>query len=246
MAQGFFKNIPNINYDFKSDGKFFQAKDLFRKVSVWSYLREGISGYNYYRIADGERPDVTASTLYGDSTLYWTFFLVNENLQDFNDWPKSQTLLHRFITRKYSGKVLKASSSTDIVSFNHDTNVSSKFLLGEKVTQSTTDALGFVTKVDPTNNRVILNSVQGTFDTSTVVGSDSSKSMTPISIVDEKDDVHHYLNSEGLRTTISTNNTAVSNETYERDLNEDRHLIRYIEPKYIGDVIDEFKEIIRD
>ena len=131
MATGFFKNIPNINYDFKSDGKFFEAKDLFRKVSVWSYLQEGISGYNYYRITDGERPDVLASRLYGDGTLYWTFFLVNENLQDFNDWPMSQQLLHRFITRKYSGTVLQASSSTDIVSFNHDTNVSSKFTLGE-------------------------------------------------------------------------------------------------------------------
>ena len=103
MARGFFKHIPDIRYDFKSDGKYFRAKDLFRKVSTWSYLQEGISGYNYYRITDGERPDVVASKLYGDSTLYWTFFLVNENLQDFNDWPKSGTVFHRFIERKYSG-----------------------------------------------------------------------------------------------------------------------------------------------
>ena len=39
MPQGFFRNIPNINYDFKSDGKYYQAKDLFRKVSTWSYLQ---------------------------------------------------------------------------------------------------------------------------------------------------------------------------------------------------------------
>ena len=38
----------------------------------------------------------------------------------------------------------------------------------------------------------------------------------------------------------------ISNEKYERDLNEEKHLIRYIEPKYMGDVLDEFKEIIRD
>ena len=69
MAKGFFKQIPNIQYDFKSDGKFFQAKDLFRKVSTWSYLQEGISGYNYYRITEGERPDVVASKLYGDLSL---------------------------------------------------------------------------------------------------------------------------------------------------------------------------------
>ena len=246
MATGFFKHIPNINYDFKSDGKYYKAKDLFRKVSVWSYLQEGISGYNYYRITDGERPDVLASRLYGDGTLYWTFFLVNENLQDMNDWPKSQQLLHKFITRKYSGTVLQASSSTDIVSFNHNTNVSSKFTLGEKVSQSSSDAYGFVTKIDPTHNRIVLNSVQGTFTNNTVVGSDSSKSFTVTSVIDERDAVHHYTDSNDLLTTVSTNNTPVSNEKYERDLNEERHLIRYIEPRYIDTVIREFKEIVRD
>ena len=141
---------------------------------------------------------------------------------------------------------MKASSSTDIVSFNHDTNVSSKFLMGEKVTQTTTDAYGFVTKVDPTHNRIILNSVVGTFDTSSVVGSDSEKTFTPSSVVAEKDAVHHYTDSDGLLTTVSTSNTVVTNEEYERDLNDEKHLIRYIEPKYMGDVLDEFKEIIRD
>jgi len=194
----------------------------------------------------GERPDVTASKLYRDSTLYWTFFLVNENLQDMNDWPKSQQYLHRFINRKYSGTVLNASSTTDIVSFNHSTNVSSKFVLGEKVTQSTSSAYGFVTKVEPTHNRIILNSVIGTFDTSPVIGSSSEKTFTPSSVITEKDAVHHYTDSNDLPTTVSTNNTAISNEKYERDLNEDKHLIRYIEPKYMGDVLDEFKEIIRD
>ena len=160
MARGFFKQIPNIQYDFKSDGKFFEAKDLFRKVSTWSYLQEGISGYTYYRVTEGERPDVVSSKLYGDSTLYWTFFLVNENLQDFNDWPKSGQLLHRFIARKYSGKVLVGSESTDIVSFDHATNVSSKFLLGEKVTQASSGAFGFVTKIDPTHNRIVLHLLQ--------------------------------------------------------------------------------------
>ena len=246
MARGFFKQIPNIQYDFKSDGKFFEAKDLFRKVSTWSYLQEGISGYTYYRVTEGERPDVVSSKLYGDSTLYWTFFLVNENLQDFNDWPKSGQLLHRFIARKYSGKVLVGSESTDIVSFDHATNVSSKCLLGEKVTQTSSGAFGFVTKIDPTHNRIVLNSVEGTFTTGTVVGSDSSKSFTVTSVADEKDVVHHYTDSNGLRTTVSTSNTPVSNEEYERDINEDKFNIRIIEPRYIDKVVTEFNRLVRD
>jgi hypothetical protein len=102
MATGFFKQIPSLYYDFKSDGKFFEAKDLFRKVSTWSHLKDNISGYSYYRVTEGERADVVSARLYGDSTLYWTFFLVNENLSSLSDWPKSQSLFNRFIDRKYS------------------------------------------------------------------------------------------------------------------------------------------------
>jgi hypothetical protein len=266
MAQGFFKHIPNIVYDFKSDGNFIEAKDMFRKVSVWSYLQEGVTGYSYYRIVEGERPDVVASKLYNDATLYWTFFLVNENLQDFGDWPKSGALFNRFMGRKYSGTCLLASSSTDIVSYNHTTNVSSKFTLGEKVSQSSL-IYGFVTDVNPTHNRITLNSVEGTFTSGgTATGDDSTKSFTISSIQNEEDAVHHYLDSNDQKTTVESytsdltntsdatgtaynystaNNTLVTNFEYERDLNEDRHLIRYIRPNYISRIVKEFHELVR-
>ena len=141
MAYGFFKHIPNINYDFKSEGKYYLAKDLFRKVSVWNHLQEGVTGYSYYRITEGERPEVVASKLYGDATLYWLFFLVNENLQDLSDWPKSQRLFEKFIDRKYSGKCLVAANSTDIVSYDHVNKVSNKFVLGEKVAEGTSETI---------------------------------------------------------------------------------------------------------
>ena len=246
MAKGFFKHIPNIQYDFKSDGKYYKAKDLFRKVSTWSYLQEGISGYNYYRITEGERPDVVASKLYGDSTLYWTFFLVNENLQDFNDWPKSNQLFLKFMDRKYPGTCLEASSSTDIVSYNHTTNVSSKFVLGEKVSQSSS-VYGFVTDVNPTHNRITLNSVSGTFTAnSTATGADSEKSFTISSVVDEQNATHHYTDSNSFKTTVSTGNTVVTNLDYEREINEDKHEIRYIEPRYAPQVVQEFNELVRE
>ena len=243
---GFFKHIPDILYDFKSDGKFIVAKDLFRKVSTWSYLQEGVSGYSFYRVNEGERPDVVASKLYGDPTLYWLFFLVNENLQDLNDWPKSNSLFVKFMNRKYPGTCLVASNSTDIVSYNHDTNTSSKFTLGEKVSQST-DIYGFVTDINPTHNRITLNSVIGTFTASgTATGADSEKSFTISSVQNEEDAAHHYLDSNNFRTTVSTNNTVVTNLDYERNLNEDRHEIRYIQPSYIDRVVREFKSLVRD
>jgi len=244
MAIGFFKNIPNIQYDFNSDGKFFRAKDMFRKVSVWSYLQEGVSGYNYYRITEGERPDIVASRLYGDATLYWTFFLVNENLQDLNDWPKSNQVFNKFIDRKYSGTCLIADSSTDIVS-----SATSKWKLGEKVLQTVTGAYGFITEVNPTHNRITLNSVVGTFTTDSVVTSTrglNEKTFTVSSVTREQDVINHYIDSNDFRTTVSTGNSPVTNLQHELVINDDKHLIRYIEPKHINTIVNEFKELVRD
>ncbi len=252
--QQFDETKSNILYDFKSDGNLTVAKDLFRKVSTWTYLQEGITGYSYYRIVDGERPDVTAARLYGDSTLYWTFFLVNENLQDFNDWPMGAFHFNRFIDRKYSGTCLLASASTDIVSST------SKFTLGEKVSQSSS-IYGFVTEINPTHNRITLNDVKGSFTTGgTATGATSTKSFTISSITDEQDAVNHQTDSNGFKLTVSeftapttgvgamlytsSDNTVVTNLEHERNLNEDKHLIRYIEPAFIGRVVDEFVSLV--
>ena len=240
-----------IYYDFKSDGKLYQAKDLFRKVSTWSYLQEGVTGYSYYRITEGERPDVVASRLYNDSTLYWLFFLVNENLQDLSDWPKSNFQFNKFMDRKYPGTCLEASSSTDIVSYDHskpedEQLASRKFILGEKVSQSSS-VYGFITDINPTHNRITLNSVIGNFTAdSTATGADSGKSFTISSVVSEQNAIHHYTDSNDFRTTVSTGNTAVSNLSYERDVNEAKHEIRYIQSAYVGRVVREFKNLVRD
>ena len=260
MAQGFFKHIPNINYDFMSDGNYRQAKDLFRKVSVWNHLQEGITGYSYYRITEGERPDVVAAKLYGDATLYWLFFLVNENLQDLSDWPKSQRLFEK---------------STDIVSYDYVNEVSSKFVLGEKVSQSTS-AYGFVTDVNPTHNRITVQIPESVTDTftaaSTVTGASSEKSFTISSVQNERDAINHYLDSNDKKVTFESytstasntnvtsdesadlkyynystaNNTAVTNYRHELNLNEEKHLIRYIPGQYVERVVREFVSLVRD
>ena len=126
MADRFFTNFPEIQYQM-DDGKVIYIKDFFRKSKIEQEAVSSIINYTTYEIADGDRPDVVSTKLYGSPHLHWTFYLVNENLQDTNDWPKSNSLLKKFVARKYPGTVLIASDSTDIVSYNHDTNVSSKF-----------------------------------------------------------------------------------------------------------------------
>ena len=241
MAQKYFKHFPTIDFDVKNDGNLIQAKDIFRNIRVSSDAEDAITGYEYYYINDQDRPDVLASKLYGDATLYWLFWMVNDQFAIYNDWPKSQSILDKFINRKYSGKALVANQQSDIVSSSD-----SKFLQGEKVIGSTSSAFGFVTKIDPTNKQLILNDVQGIFqDGETVTGSQSSKSFIISSVRNFSDSPHHYVNSDGNKTTSETT-TMVTNREYEQTLNDSKRSIKYIKTSMIPQLLREFKSMIRE
>lgn len=250
MAEKYFKHYPTIDFDVKNDGNLIEAKDIFRSIRVSTDTDEAITGYEYYYINDQDRPDVLATKLYGDSTLYWLFWMVNNTLATYNDWPKSQSVLEKFIKRKYSGKALVSSVSTDITKNpsvdENNQPIPHTFTMGEKVVGSTSSAFGFVIKIDPTNKQLVLNDVQGVFqDNETVTGSQSNKSFTLSSVRNFADSPHHYINSDGNKTT-SESTTSVSNHDYEQELNDSKRSIRYIKVEYVPQILREFKSMIRE
>ena len=241
MPENYFKHFPTIDFDVKNDGNLIKAKDIFRSIRVASDVAEGVTGYEYYYIGDQDRPDVLATKLYADPTLYWLFWMVNDHLATYNDWPKSQRILEKFIKRKYIGRCLVANLQSDIVSSSD-----SKFLQGEKVVGSTSSAFGYIINIDPTNKQIILNDITGTFQVGeTVTGSQSTKSFTINSVRNFEDSPHHYEDSEGLKTTVSTGNTPISNKEYEQKFNDDKRSIRYIKLQYLQGLLKEFKSFIR-
>ncbi len=241
MPENYFKHFPTIDFDVKNDGNLIKAKDIFRSIRVASDVAEGVTGYEYYYIGEQDRPDVLATKLYADPTLYWLFWMVNDHLATYNDWPKSQRVLEKFIKRKYIGRCLVANLQSDIVSSSDN-----KFLQGEKVVGSTSSAFGYIINIDPTNKQIILNDITGTFQVGeTVTGSQSSKSFTINSVRNFEDSPHHYEDSEGIKTTISTGNTPISNKEYEQKFNDDKRTIRYIKLQYIQGLLKEFKSFIR-
>ena len=84
--------------------------------------------------------------------------MVNDQFATYEDWPKSQSVLERFIARKYTGKALVSNLQTDITK-NPDIDeqgqpIPHTFTMGEKVVGSTSSAFGFVINIDPTNKPV--------------------------------------------------------------------------------------------
>lgn len=101
----FFSKYPKINYDLFSDGSVFELTDISRAI-ILNSTRVGDDDtlYTYYTINDGDRPDVVSHKLYGNSSYYWTFFVLNEFLRDgyTSSWPLSYRNFIKMIEREYS------------------------------------------------------------------------------------------------------------------------------------------------
>jgi|TARA_S200000501_G_scaffold106866_1_gene100347 hypothetical protein len=234
MSNQLFKNFPEIQYTL-STGKIVTIKDFFRKSMIEQDAVNSVISYTYYEIQDGERPDVVADRLYGDSELHWTFFLVND-MDNYYQWHKDNVTFEKYINEMYPEYWLIASDSTDIVSS------SSKWLLGEIIESSSQK--GNVISVQPTFNRIGV--AGGSWNANDVVtGKVSGKSFTVSSVVNGPDGIDHYVNSEGhKRNNLTTGFTPVTYYTHDYEQNETNRKIKVIRPEYIRRVVSEFEKVM--
>ena len=234
MSNQLFKNFPEIQYTL-STGKIVTIKDFFRKSTIEQDSVNSVISYTFYEIQDGERPDVVADRLYGDSDLHWTFFLVND-MDNYYQWYKDQTTFENQLKEMYPEYWLISNRSTDIVSKDD------KWLLGEII--ETSQQSGNVISVQPTFNRIGV--AGGTWNVNDVVtGKVSGKSFTVSSVVSGPDGIDHYVTSEGLRrNTIDTGFTPVTYYTHDYEVNETNRKIKVIRPEYIRRVVSEFEKVM--
>ena len=240
MADKFFTNFPEIQYQL-ADGKIVYIKDFFRKSRIEQESVNSIVEYDLYNIPDGDRPDITATKLYGNANLHWTFFLVND-IENYYDWYKDQQTFERYITKKYPGQYAIASSSTDIVARkSNDADDANKFLLGEKVTSVSSE--GRVIEVMPEKNRIAIDG--GNFVVNeAITGKVSTKSFTPTSVINHKDGVSYYKNGDLRKNQASSGYTSVSLYEDEYEKNEAKRNIKIISPSIISNVVRRFETVM--
>ncbi len=240
MANEFFKNFPEVQYQL--DGKVIYIKDFFRKSRVDQEAVKSLINYTYYELEEGERPDIAADKLYGNSDLHWTFFLVND-FENYYDWFKDATSFESYISKKYPGQIAIASQSTDIVARKTAVgDTSNKFLLGEKVTSVSGE--GRVILVEPEHNRIAIDG-KGFVANETITGKVSTKSFTPTSVVDHRDGVAYYKNGSLRKNTESSGYTSVSNYDDEYEKNEAKRKIKIISPGIIQNVVRRFEKVMK-
>lgn len=250
----YFSKFPKTEYNFFNNGGTSVIPDLFRQARVLDSYLDGPSAYQFYTI-QGERPDQLSQKLYNTPEYYWTFFLVNDNLREgMNAWPMTQVALEEYIDDKYTNKVLRLYRlPEDTITFNSIANI---FPIGSTITGNISGTTAEILDRYPQTNQLVFKFTSGTaFDPNDdLVGVDINGEehivLGKYEVRDEKNAVHHFEDSDGVRFNNTTNELQTANiitfAEFERQLNDERSNIRVIRSKYIEDFGITFRRLMNE
>lgn len=105
----YFNELPNVEYvnrfpNAKSNDETVIAKNLFRRGKIREDIASIISGFEYYSIVDGERPDTIAERMYNDPELDWVILIANNIINLENDWPLTPNQFNNYLSEKYGSQ----------------------------------------------------------------------------------------------------------------------------------------------
>lgn len=99
----YFKDVPNIYYNFNLGGKdqLTVIKDITHNVRFRKEILSNITLYDEYDIRDGETPEIIAERIYGNPNYHWIIMLLNERYDYVTDFPLSYPELISHTETKY-------------------------------------------------------------------------------------------------------------------------------------------------
>ena len=93
-----FNYYPYINYNNQKATHILCKAQI---VLIQSVQRDNRKFFNYL-IKDGERADIVSYNVYGDPTLDWVIYLINNVVDPYKDWPMTDHDFTRYMEKKYN------------------------------------------------------------------------------------------------------------------------------------------------
>ena len=102
----YFNEFPNISYlsrlpNASTNEDYITVKNLFKRAKIRTDINNAITAFDYYQITDNQRPEVVASSLYGDPELDWVILITNNITNVRDQWPLSNNDLYNYMIDKY-------------------------------------------------------------------------------------------------------------------------------------------------
>jgi hypothetical protein len=116
----YFSKFPIMQYPVKDGNttRYAFVRNLMRRVAVSETLKNEDGLFLEYRIKDGERPEHIAERVYGNAQFHWLVLLVNETIDPYHGWCKSENALEEYVGKKYGGYAVFVTNTNDTFLYN--------------------------------------------------------------------------------------------------------------------------------
>ena len=122
----YFKYFPNVyvrNRTFQNGNHPYElTKNIFRRIKIKEKIVGKLLGFTQYSIKEGERPDMVAKKVYGDSGLDWVVLLCNNIINVNEEWPVTRDELYAICQDRF-GDVDSVSHYETREILDHNDNV---------------------------------------------------------------------------------------------------------------------------
>ena len=235
----YFKSFPKINYNF--NGESAVAVNLTAYAEVMDEVRLSTSFYQDYYIANGERADNVAFSLYNDPQLHWVLYLMNPKLRE-QGWPVSQKDLVKIAKKNHPNTTLVLRA-----------DMTSRLNVGTVIRGFTSEAVGTIVYKDLDLGQLTVET-DGTFAVGELI-EDVDKGLvfpdfTVDAVVAEHLSAHQYTKN-GERVDINPYEPIPQDvikttflEEYEKT-NDSLKQIRVVKPDSINTVVSAFMKAIK-
>ena len=218
---GYFKELPNIAYQSpllhkNSSTDYIIIKNIFRRTKLFDYLKSAATVINKYYIRDGERPDIIAERLYGDSRLDYIVILVANIININHEWPLRDHQVYDYALQKY-GSEEKLNEVKYYETFEIVDNQGRQLLPPNLIVDADFKIDGTVNKF-PSSTRYTLKALTGNRQ------------------LDDKDEF------TALTDKIAR---AVTNLEFEYSLNKDKSEIDVLDVNYLQTFINDLRNVVK-
>ena len=107
----YFSKFNYVNYYFP-DNKNRVFKNLSTRLELLDKVKNDDTSFTNYYIKDGETPDIVSFKTYEKSEYHWCILLVNNIVNVYKEWPKTNQQLEDYLVEKY--KKQKTQSGTTV------------------------------------------------------------------------------------------------------------------------------------
>jgi len=97
----FFRYFPTVEYDLLKNDKKVVVTNILLRFKLAEVLQQKSAVYYDYVVKETDTPDAIAYKYYGDETLDWLLFLINDITDPLYDWPLNPRSFEEFIVDKY-------------------------------------------------------------------------------------------------------------------------------------------------